>query len=238
MSTEAGLCATIFLVPVPASAVLDRLSVLGNDLAPDRAVLGEDEADPGKMASHDLEAYCQAHLKAGFFLVSPRVTYSVESSVRSGYLSIRAETREPEAAERIFEGCLTWREEVLYACASTFEELYHRNLLMLTCGESTVEGLVGFEIKRHIPGIYWRTFISPELLAALTVDPCGLGCSDASDGCVIRAFADPGDWRAHADDLDARCESNMAVFSISRARASLPTSLNPLAAATLLHSLG
>ncbi len=96
----------------------------------------------------------------------------------------------------------------------------HRNTYFITLGMNHIESGIGHDLDKYIPGIYWYTLLSDELLNKHHVDLASLSAEVISaetlgDGSLhlLKFYENPGDWRENAERLDTLCERTDGVFS-------------------------
>lgn len=157
----------------------------------------------------------------GFFLYSKNKTAIEVSVYRVGYAEVMLwlETGPPDTLVPAFMRALVGRKPVFgFACAEG--EYDHRNRHYLTLGENHIESWIGRCVERYIPGVYWYTLLSDELLVKHSVALAELAAeamvSEAvGDGSLhlLKFFEHPEEWEAQACRLDALCARVKGVFS-------------------------
>lgn len=112
-----------------------------------------------------------------------------------------------------------------FACA--WEELVHRNQVVVKTSVGTSETFLGRNLDKWIPGLYWLTLL-PEALAErhgvplAEVEAGALERASLGDGQRLFRFYDhPKDWCANSQTLDSLCASLPGVFDIAEARSEL-----------------
>jgi hypothetical protein len=98
----------------------------------------------------------------------------------------------------------------------------HRNKYFVTIGMNHIESGIGNDLDKYIPGVYWYTLLSDELLSKHGVDLTSLSAEAIStemlgDGSfyLLKFYENPKDWRKNAERLDNLCEHTDGVFSRS-----------------------
>lgn len=105
-----------------------------------------------------------------------------------------------------------------FAVACETDEFEHRNRVVHSVPEVTAESWFGRDIQICVPGLYWSTMISSELLRAHEIklpQICEHALSVESIGNLnlLKFFEAAADWKSHADRLDDVCESIPGIFS-------------------------
>lgn len=99
-------------------------------------------------------------------------------------------------------------------------EVEHRNRFVAKIEEAEISSWIGRDLDRYVPGLYWKTLLSDEILhqhdidlnrlqnAALTHSllPCG-------GQHVLTFFESPDEWTFHAGRIDQLCEDTEGIFS-------------------------
>jgi hypothetical protein len=101
------------------------------------------------------------------------------------------------------------------------EERLHRNRVATKLGENTIESWVGRDITRYLPGIYWMTYVSNDLirrhdLSTKPVEAIAKEVIRCPDGAIFRLYDDPDEWARSKDKVDELCFAMHGVFSINR----------------------
>ncbi|ODS22912.1 hypothetical protein AB835_11715 [Candidatus Endobugula sertula] len=96
----------------------------------------------------------------------------------------------------------------------------HRNKHFITIGINHIESGIGNDLNKYIPGVYWYTLLSDELLKKHNVNLSNLSgesisCELLGDDSLylLKFYENPEDWRVHADRLDDLCEKVDGMFS-------------------------
>lgn len=157
---------------------------------------------------------------AGFFLFSESCLYNFFIN-RKGYsvALVYLEDRRLYSEIPILFGAVAEASSIFgYACDS--EEYDHRNRYYITIGMNQIEDWIGRDLEKYIPGVYWYTLFSDELLSKHGVDLAGLTAEAIStetlgDGSLhlLKFFENPEDWKENAERLDKLCERTDGVFS-------------------------
>jgi len=100
------------------------------------------------------------------------------------------------------------------------EEHEHRNRHYITIGKNHIESWIGRDLEKYIPGVYWYTLLSDELLSKHGVDLASLSAEAITtetlgDGSLhlLKFYENPEDWKENAERLDDLCERTDGVFS-------------------------
>jgi len=176
---------------------------------------------------------------AGFFLFADGCLYDLSIHER-GYSKIFCDVQNEEfysyipllfqtlaSATLIFGFAGENQERVPNADGSyviTHEEVRsehdHRNTHFITIGMNHIESGVGHDLDKYIPGVYWYTLLSDELLNKHHVDLASLSAEAIStetlgDGSLhlLKFYESPGEWKQHAERLDNLCERTDGIFS-------------------------
>ena len=132
---------------------------------------------------------------------------------------------DPPLVQAFMERMATLAPTFGYVCA--WEEYLHRNQIVVKLRTGTLEAMLGKDLSKFVPGLYWLTVLSGSLaethrvplaeLEAAALEHVALG-----GGLRLYRFHDhPAKWRARADELDALCASLPGVFNIADVRARL-----------------
>jgi len=95
----------------------------------------------------------------------------------------------------------------------------HRNKHFVTIGMNHIESEIGNDLDKYIPGVYWYTLLSDELLNKHQVDFASLSAEAVSmetlgNGSLhlLKFYDNPGDWKENVERLDDLCERTEGVF--------------------------
>src|SRR5262249_53736324 len=108
-----------------------------------------------------------------------------------------------------------------FGFAATNEEYEHRNRIFVTLGEAHIASWVGRDLKKYVPGLFWRTMLSHRLISERMIDlsnPPKCVCTELVGDCAVllkiegRITA----WRDHAEEIDRFCEVTPGFFSTVR----------------------
>jgi hypothetical protein len=154
---------------------------------------------------------------SGFFLLSPTVTYSIRIAagrpivcdcfLNVGSPEVRAFMVHMAAADPAFG----------FACLA--DERTHRNRIVHKVGDQAIEGWVGRDIRKYLPGFYWMTLLSETLatkhgLPVERLDEAAREHLKPKTGQHLFVFFErPEEWTQHTERLDALCASLRGVFS-------------------------
>jgi hypothetical protein len=99
-------------------------------------------------------------------------------------------------------------------------EYYHRNRHYFTIGKNHIESWIGRDLDKYIPGVYWLTLLSDDMLARHGVNVADLLSETVANETLenrsihlLRFFDKPEDWRENAVRLDNLCERINGIFS-------------------------
>lgn len=101
------------------------------------------------------------------------------------------------------------------------DEFKYRNLIHLDLGTMQVESWVGRDVSRYVPGLYYLTAISNQLLLSLHVGEASLeGLArflhrKTSEGRLFEFYDDIDKWEEFAGYLDKLCVELNWIFSKS-----------------------
>jgi hypothetical protein len=102
------------------------------------------------------------------------------------------------------------------------EEFRSRNSVVKKFGSRTVEGWVGRDIRRYIPGLYWRTFVSTELLvrhgSSFDSVPAFIAAEERERGVLLSSVVNHDAWAEVAEEVEGFCEATQGVFSVRAVR--------------------
>jgi hypothetical protein len=102
-----------------------------------------------------------AKSSSGFFLLGPRVTYSIRSAVSKSTVCDCFLEVAPHSVKELLIGMAALHPVFGFAC--TKEEREHRNRIATRRGENIIESWVGRDSERYVPGLYWLTLLSEDL---------------------------------------------------------------------------
>jgi len=99
-------------------------------------------------------------------------------------------------------------------------EYKHRNCYYITIGDNNIESWIGTDLDKYIPGVYWYTLLSDELLKKHHIDLASLSAEAIStetlgDGSIylLKFYESPDEWKQNAERLDTLCERIDGIFS-------------------------
>lgn len=132
---------------------------------------------------------------------------------------------EPPLAVAFLERMASENPVFGFACA--WEELLHRNQVVVKTTVGTSNKFLGRNLAKWVPGLYWLTLL-PEALAErhgvplAEVEAEALEQMSLGNGQRLFRFYDhPEDWCANSRTLDGLCATLSGVFSIAEARSEL-----------------
>jgi hypothetical protein len=119
------------------------------------------------------------------------------------------------------------------------EERFHRNRVVVKLGNNTIESWVGRDITKYVPGLYWITYLSYDLLRAhnLPVKPIKAIAKETTEshaGLVVRLYDEPVQWK-HTKKIDDVCFSTNGIFSIDRVKPLISLANNYVELSDLLN---
>ena len=157
----------------------------------------------------------------GFFLCAENNTLIDISTRRVGYVEVTlylADGVSGEFASVFFKVLIDRKPFFGFACDE--EEYDRRNRFYITIGKNRVESWIGLDLEKYIPGVYWYTLLSDELLSKHGVNLASLSAEAISkealgDGSLhlLKFYEKPEDWKENAERLDERCKCTDGVFS-------------------------
>ena len=157
---------------------------------------------------------------AGFFLFSESCSYNFFIN-RKGYsvAFLYLEDRRLYTEIPILFGAVA-AAAPMFGHAGDSEEYDHRNRYYITIGMNQVEDWIGRDLEKYIPGTYWYTLLSDELLSKHGVDLASLSAEAISTETLgggslhlLKFYENPEGWRENAEHLDDLCERTDGVFS-------------------------
>lgn len=141
-----------------------------------------------------------------------------------GYSSLFIELEKVDFGTDTLDAMLELLTEMkpVFCIACEWEEYEHRNSVVKRIGKSTVSSFVGNnDLTKFIPGLYFKTLFSVELLARFGVDIKHLkqnfdnvnSLNNNGSYLLVTAFNDAGDWADNAEYIDAFCNETQGFFS-------------------------
>ena len=115
----------------------------------------------------------------------------------------------------------------VFGFASAWDEYAHRNQIDVRLRLYREQAIVGKDLSKYVPGLYWVTLLPDDLakrhgVLLSKVRQVALEHVDLGGGQQLFRFHDhPSKWRAHADDLDGLCAAMPGVFNIAHLRSRL-----------------
>lgn len=199
----------------------------------------EDEGTLGRDNRVDDKTLFETFMKKnplGFFLYSKNKTCINISTPVSGFLKVTMDLAEnlPEEMAESMLRCLAHCMPVFgYACE--YDEYKHRHRLYAKFGKNKIEDWIGRDLNKYIPGLYWQTLLSNNILNAHNVrlaDIVSKGVAvESYEGDtvhLIKFFKSPRRWEENSDRLDGLCERVEGVFSRKSVEADLTGASNIL----------
>ncbi|WP_194868333.1 hypothetical protein [Pseudoalteromonas sp. PPB1] len=117
-----------------------------------------------------------------------------------------------------------------FGFAADCGEYAHRNRHFITQGDNNIETWVGRDLCKYLPGFYWLTFVSNEIIELHGIDIELISRSAEfvgnCNGTLMRFFDDPRSWQNYAELLDDYCEFSDGVFTIKDVEKSVSKEMN------------
>lgn len=156
----------------------------------------------------------------GFFLHAEGKTL-FDISRRLDCVEVTLYLAEELPAELILElfGCLAKYQPIFgFGCSES--EYFHRNRYYITIGKNHIEDWVGRKLDRYIPGVYWCTLLSDQILDQHRVSLSDLSSEAVSNEVLgesslhlLKFYSDPENWQENTERLDRLCERIDGIFS-------------------------
>lgn len=157
----------------------------------------------------------------GHFLFAQRCRFDITSRFVSGYGTVfvdpAADGFEDEGANTLFEW-LAEATEFAFACQSS--EYHSRNRICVTLGQNTVEAWVGRDLRKYVPGVYWRTAASADVVSRFSLVRLA---NDLSNGEVqvssrgrlyVRMGNASANWREWREAVGRACGKHRGLFCV------------------------
>jgi hypothetical protein len=175
--------------------------------------------------------------QSGFFLLGQEVTYSIRIATGRSLVCDCFLKVEPELAKQLLVHMSAAGPIFAYACSP--EEREHRNRLVVRRGTDTIEGWVGRDPKKYVPGLYWLTFLSDALMKMHDVSWSALAAAAREQiklegGQLFRFYEWPEDWQK-TTAVSSLCASLPGVFDIERIKPELSTAKTVLDLTSMLR---
>ncbi|MFQ4138136.1 hypothetical protein PGN35_017640 [Nodosilinea sp. PGN35] len=112
---------------------------------------------------------------------------------------------------------------IYFGCICEEEERIHRNKVNRVMGKNIIESWVGRNPFRKVPGLYWKTILSSQIIVQNNLDIEKIKESAkhiyplTKKAFVLTFFEDPQDWRDYSEALDLTCSSFEGIFSKEQA---------------------
>ncbi len=138
-----------------------------------------------------------------------------------GHSSLFIEVTRKEAYKNASEVLKILAEsQPIYGYAGMWEERKSRNGTFKDFGSSTLEWWVGRDVDKYVPGIYWLTLISKEMLQHLKIEPntfsnTSFKVKNVEDNYFyfIQAYNEAEDWKENEELIDDFCAATRGFFS-------------------------
>ncbi|MEW6558353.1 MAG: hypothetical protein AB1349_13565, partial [Elusimicrobiota bacterium] len=112
-----------------------------------------------------------ANNKIGFFLYSRVCSYDISIRDKLEFSNIFIDFNKNQFTEQYVLNIFDILKSYIYfGFACSFEEYNYRNRIYADFGKTKVEAWVGRDLARYIPGVYWRTLVSYEVLKSHNTD--------------------------------------------------------------------
>jgi hypothetical protein len=103
------------------------------------------------------------------------------------------------------------------------DEYLHRHELKTSTFQGVLQSQIGLDLGKYVPGLYWRTLISHEILRRHGLDFSSLEAgqidSSFSEGHVLLKFGVSAEsWREQAKLVDGLCAKHEGIFDIGPVR--------------------
>ncbi|SHN12340.1 hypothetical protein [Roseibium suaedae] len=162
--------------------------------------------------------------RTGFFLIGDQVSYYFNALADDTISLDCFLNATPETAKTLLEHLLVAKPFFGFACKP--EEREQRNRIVMQFGANTIEGWVGRDISKYLPGLYWLTVLSKDLAERHSIDLQDLGrysrkSVKTSDEVYVLTFHDdPEEWSSMNVAADFYSDHSN-IFNIEHARQEL-----------------
>ncbi|WP_155844911.1 hypothetical protein [Arenimonas oryziterrae] len=176
---------------------------------------------------------------SGFFLFGKEVVYNVRISIP---VELVIEVTQIESEQAVFLLQHLSAEGPIFAFAADSAERDHRNRLVKDASYGVHEAWVGRDWRSYIPGFYWTTIVSQELLERHGVPMEALiyqavNAREISRGIwQFQFYGEPQDWEDNSVRIDLLCANTAGVFSIENARREFENAKSFLDSSAVLDS--
>lgn len=111
------------------------------------------------------------------------------------------------------------------------DEYKHRNHYFYQMEGQSLETYVGRNYIKYIPGLYWITYISFELLEKhqIGIEQVTAFASmvhKLENGILFKFYDNPDNWRLNCEDLDKICDQEDGIFSLKKLYKLVPNSIS------------
>lgn len=207
--------------------VTETVLGLPPDLQPTHFNWGEDEK---KRAISDRRKVAEKLLSRtyGFFLYGPGFTYDMTLG-RDNTLILRAYFYTPTPDVRLFLRSFA-RNSPIFGFAGSVEERFARNLVKATLGQNKIDAWVGRLPRRQLPGLYWCTLVSGQLLRDLAIPLSSLVAIAkeyeelTGDLHLFRFYDHPDEWRT-ATAVNGAIADQPGIFDVADVKKAM--AMNP-----------
>lgn len=112
------------------------------------------------------------------------------------------------------------RYGAVYGFGADWDEYRERNGFFLRFIDNrTVEGFLGRDFRRYVPGLYWLNYFSDAYRDSMEIDPADLAqklggtVSTAPCGTILQLYDQPTDWRERNEDVCHVIDETDNLFS-------------------------
>lgn len=167
-----------------------------------------------------------ARSMSGFFLLGPRVTYSIRIAAGTSLVCDCFIGEDAGHVTRFLEHMAQAKPLFGFACAP--EERERRNRVIFKQGANKIESWVGRDVQKYVPGFYWLTLLSDALAQQHNIDLSAveLVAQDHMEldggNHLFRFYDRPEDWQTTSEVTDL-CASLPGVFDVERVRSQMAT---------------
>lgn len=163
----------------------------------------------------------RARSQSGFFLLNDVATYSLRVATGKPLICDCFLDVQPELGRKFLIHMAVAHPLFGFVCAP--EEREHRNRVTVHQGNNKIEGWVGRDTRKNIPGFYWLTLLSEELVerhrVSLTaIEAVAQEHLPLEGGRHLFRFYDrPEDWQK-TNAVTELCSSLPGVFDVAKVK--------------------
>ncbi len=209
-----------------ATALARRVLVLSNDqLAPKRYDSNEDGSSAVPLGDiSDFDAFAASN-PLGYTLFAKRCDYDVGfGDTNSEFHTVTAHfTKSWPTEEEALALFSCGQDLVEFGFACHYDEYLHRHELKTSTFHGVLQSQVGLDLRKYVPGLYWRTLISHEVLRRHGLDFSSLGTEQVDDSfserhVLLKFGSSAENWREQAKLVDGLCAAHEGIFDIATVR--------------------